>query len=102
MTDEASIMGLHASYRPISQTMLDDFIARWHSEDFWKRLSRFREESNASGREFYIGTEWHVSAEEAHVIAQLLPLIDQSEFDSRFAPRQMKGVYRAPIPGKVG
>jgi hypothetical protein len=144
-------MGLHASYRPISQNTLDDFIARWHSEDFWKTISRFREESNASGQEFYIGTEWHVldfiinppgnsipeliyavrghefpgpdgsarlephlpsyedehwqaytyvSAEEVHVIAQYLPLIDQSEFDSRFIPSRMKGVYRAPIPGK--
>ena len=143
-------MGLHASYHPISQTTLDDFIARWHPEDFWKMISPFREESTASGQEFYIGTTWHVldfiinppgnlipeliyavrghefpgpggsvrsdphlpsydnepwqiytyvSAEEASVIAQYLPLIDQSEFDSRFVPRQMTGVYRAPIPG---
>jgi hypothetical protein len=148
---EERIMGLHASYHPISQTTLDDFIAMWHSEDFWKKFSRFREELKVSGKEFYIGTTWHVldfiinppgnsipeliyavrghefpgpdgslrlephlpsyddeywrsytyvSAEEAIVIAQYLPLIDQSEFDSRFVPHQMKGVYRAPMPGK--
>jgi hypothetical protein len=38
----------------------------------------------------------YVSAEEAAVIAQLLPLIDESEFRSRFDPEKMASVYRAP------
>ena len=38
----------------------------------------------------------YVAAAEATVIAQCLPLIDEAEFESRFAPEKMKGVYRAP------
>lgn len=38
----------------------------------------------------------YVTAAEAHVIAQWLSLIDESEFDSRFVNRKMNGIYRAP------
>ena len=39
----------------------------------------------------------NVTANEVKVIAQYLPLIDDAEFDSRFVPEKMEGVYRAPL-----
>jgi hypothetical protein len=39
----------------------------------------------------------YVTLEEAQVIADYLSLIDKSEFDSRFTPKEMVGVYRAPL-----
>ena len=38
----------------------------------------------------------YVTSLEAATIARHLPLIDEAEFESRFAPEKMKGVYRAP------
>jgi len=141
-------MGLHASYYPIPPTTLAEFLTNWHSEDFWKEISKFREEATKKGQEFYIGTKWHVldfiinppdaclpelvyavrghefpapdgsirlephlpsyddeywqiftyvTAEEVKAIAQHLPLIDESEFNSRFDPEKMTRIYRAPL-----
>lgn len=39
----------------------------------------------------------YVTSSEAEAIAKYLPLIDEVEFESRFAPEKMKGVYRAPV-----
>lgn len=141
-------MGLHASYYPTGPAALAKFIADVHSDEFWKEVSAFREESIKGGREFYVGTAWHildfvinppdvavpellyavrghefpapdgsvrlephlasyndeywqaytyVTSAEAEVIAQYLPLIDETEFEARFDPRKMKGIYRAPL-----
>ena len=141
-------MGLHASYYPIPPATLFAFIADIHSENFWREVSRFREETTKNGQEFYVGTSWHVldfivnppdacipeltyavrghefpapdgsrriephlasyddeywqlysyvTTLEATTIARYLPLIDKAEFESRFAPEKMKGVYRAPM-----
>jgi hypothetical protein len=141
-------MELHASYYPIKPTTLTNFITHWHTNGFWKEVSKFREESNKNGLEFYIGITWHVldfvinspkdiipeltfavsgrqfpapdgsirlephlpsyedeywqvftylTLEEAQVIADYLSLIDESEFDSRFIPKEMVDVYRAPL-----
>jgi hypothetical protein len=38
----------------------------------------------------------YVTAEEVKVIAQYLPLIDESEFESRYVPDKVKGVYHSP------
>jgi hypothetical protein len=39
----------------------------------------------------------YVTAEEAGIIAKYLQLIDESEFEARFVPEKMKGVYRRPM-----
>ncbi|SRR6266508_4695865 len=39
----------------------------------------------------------YVTAEEAETIAQYLQLIDESEFEARFLPQKMEGVYRRPM-----
>jgi hypothetical protein len=139
-------MGLHASYYPILPATLADFIPSVHFDDFWKKLSAFREESKEL--EFYIGTTWHVldfiinppdaqipeliyavrghefpgpdgsvrlephlpsysdepwqghtyvTAQEAETIALYVQLIDESEFEARFLPQKMNGIYRRPL-----
>ena len=103
-------MGLYASYYPISPNTLNNFIASVHSKDFWKVMYAVR------GHEFpapdgsvrlephlpsYSDEHWqgytYVTAEEAETIAKYLQLIDESEFEARFLPRKMKGVYRRPM-----
>ena len=44
----------------------------------------------------------YVTSLEAATIARLLPLIDEAEFESRFVPEKMKGVYRAPVSRGAG
>jgi hypothetical protein len=39
----------------------------------------------------------YVTLEEAQLIAQYLPLINESEFNSRFVPEKMVDIYRSPL-----
>lgn len=39
----------------------------------------------------------YVTSEEAQLIARYLPLIDESEFNSRFVPEKMVDIYHSPL-----
>ena len=53
----------------------------------------------ASYEDEYWQAYTYVTSAETQVVARHLALIDELEFESRFAPEKMKDVYRAPISG---
>ena len=54
------VLGLHASYYPISPETLKEFKNKWHQDKFWQLVSEFRKEAEKCSQECYIATNWHV------------------------------------------